>query len=42
LLDTWEGFVTTPERVTTTVQEITGAPARPFRQWATDHANEFR
>jgi uncharacterized protein YbjT (DUF2867 family) len=41
-LDTWEGFVSTPERVTTTVQEITGVPARSFRQWATDHADEFQ
>jgi uncharacterized protein YbjT (DUF2867 family) len=41
-LDTWEGFVTTPERVTTTVAEITGVPARSFRQWATDHADEFQ
>jgi hypothetical protein len=31
-----------PEPVTRTVQEITGAPARTFRQWARDHAGDFR
>jgi hypothetical protein len=28
--------------VTTTVQEITGTPARTFREWAVDHADNFR
>lgn len=41
-LDTWAGFVATPERVTGTVRDVTGVPARPFRQWAADHADEFR
>ncbi len=41
-LDTWAGFVTQPERVTPTVQEVTGVPARSFRQWANDHADNFR
>jgi len=41
-LDTWAGFVTTPERVTATVQEVTGVPARSFSQWAHDHADDFR
>jgi uncharacterized protein YbjT (DUF2867 family) len=31
-LDTWAGFVTRPERVTATVEEITGVTARSFRQ----------
>jgi uncharacterized protein YbjT (DUF2867 family) len=41
-LATWAGMVTQPEPVTRTVQEITGAPARTFRQWAADHASDFR
>jgi uncharacterized protein YbjT (DUF2867 family) len=41
-LDTWAGLVTEPEQVTRTVQEITGSPARTFREWATDHAADFR
>ncbi len=31
-----------PETVTSTVEEITGCPARSFRQWAADHAGDFR
>lgn len=41
-LDVWAGFVTRPERVTATVEEVTGRPARSFREWATAHAEEFR
>jgi uncharacterized protein YbjT (DUF2867 family) len=41
-LTTWARFVDEPELVTSTVEEITGAPPRPFREWATDHADEFR
>jgi uncharacterized protein YbjT (DUF2867 family) len=41
-LDTWAGFVTDPEVVTTTVAEVTGRPARPFREWAAEHADVFR
>ncbi|MFF2508115.1 NAD(P)H-binding protein [Streptomyces sp. NPDC058067] len=28
--------------ITTTVEEITGAPARTFRSWAQEHADDFR
>jgi hypothetical protein len=28
--------------VTSTVEQITGTAARTFRQWATDHADDFR
>ena len=35
-------MVAEPERVTRTVEEITGRPARTFRQWAIDHADDFR
>ena len=41
-LDTWAGFVQTPEIVTSTVQDVTGRPARPFQEWARDHADDFR
>lgn len=41
-LDTWAGFVSTPELVTTIVQDITGVPARTFGQWAADNAAAFR
>ncbi len=41
-LETWASFVHHPEIVTQTVQEITGSPARPFAQWALDHADQFR
>jgi len=41
-LATWAGLVAHPEPVTGTVREITGTPARTFRQWAADHAGDFR
>ena len=41
-LDTWAGFVDEPEPVTSTVQDVTGVPARTFHQWAEDHAAEFK
>ncbi|RCG32878.1 NAD-dependent epimerase/dehydratase family protein [Sphaerisporangium album] len=31
-----------PEPVTSTVEEITGAPATTYHQWARDHADAFR
>ena len=42
LLDAWAAAIGQPAFVTSTVAEITGAPARTFRDWATDHAAEFR
>ncbi len=41
-LDAWAGFVERSERVTSTVEDVTGASARTFRQWAADHADDFR
>lgn len=41
-LDGWAQMVSHPEPVTRTVEEITGSPARPFRDWARDHAKDFR
>lgn len=31
-----------PAQITSTVQDLTGHPARSFRQWAVDHAADFR
>ena len=41
-LDTWARFVEEPELVTSTVERITGTPARTFREWASGHADDFR
>ncbi len=42
LLDAWAAAIGQPALVTSAVEEITGAPARTFRDWAIDHAAEFR
>jgi uncharacterized protein YbjT (DUF2867 family) len=42
LLDAFAAAIGQPAFVTSTVAEITGAPARTFLEWATDHAAEFR
>jgi len=42
LLDAWAAAIGQPAFVTSTVVEVTGAPARTFHGWATDHAAEFR
>jgi uncharacterized protein YbjT (DUF2867 family) len=42
LLDAWAATIGQPALVTSTVTEITGAPARTFRDWAADHAAEFQ
>jgi uncharacterized protein YbjT (DUF2867 family) len=49
LLDAWQNVeyggsatVGKPAPVTSTVAEITGVPARPFHDWAVDHAVEFQ
>jgi uncharacterized protein YbjT (DUF2867 family) len=41
MLTSWARMTTDPALITDTVAEITGAPARTFRQWAIDHAGEF-
>ncbi|MEU8250959.1 NAD(P)H-binding protein [Nonomuraea sp. NPDC048916] len=38
----WASFVTEPEKVTDTVRTLLGRPALTFRQWAEDHADDFR
>jgi uncharacterized protein YbjT (DUF2867 family) len=40
LLDAWGATMGQPGYVTTTVRDILGS-ARPFRQWAADHATAF-
>jgi uncharacterized protein YbjT (DUF2867 family) len=42
LLAAWNASVGLPAHVTPAVAEVTGRPARTFRQWATDHADAFR
>ena len=42
LLDSWAAAIGQPALVTSMVTEITGAPARTFLEWATDHAGEFQ
>jgi uncharacterized protein YbjT (DUF2867 family) len=41
LLDAWAAANGQPAYLTSAVAEITGAPARTFRDWAADHAAEF-
>ena len=41
-LATWASFVTEPEPVTSAVPDVTGRPARTFREWAADHATDFQ
>ena len=42
LLNAWAAAIGQPAFVTSTVADITGVPARPFADWVTDHAAEFR
>jgi uncharacterized protein YbjT (DUF2867 family) len=41
LLAAWDATMGVPAYVTSTVLDITGSPARTFRQWVTDHAAAF-
>lgn len=41
LLDAWAAAIGQPAFVTLTVADITGAPARAFADWVTDHSAEF-
>ena len=41
-LNAWAAAIGQPAFVTSTCAEITGAPARTFLEWATDHAAELR
>jgi uncharacterized protein YbjT (DUF2867 family) len=42
LLTAWGATLGHPAHVTSTVAEVTGTPARSFRDWARDHADAFR
>jgi uncharacterized protein YbjT (DUF2867 family) len=42
LLNAWRAALGQPAYVTNAVEEITGKPARTFRQWVTDHVDDFR
>jgi hypothetical protein len=40
-LEFWARFLDQHEVVTSTVEEVTGSPARSFGQWAENHAQDF-
>jgi uncharacterized protein YbjT (DUF2867 family) len=42
LLNAWAAAIGQPAFVTSAVADVTGTPARTFRDWAIDHAAEFR
>jgi uncharacterized protein YbjT (DUF2867 family) len=42
LLEAWAAAVGQPAFVTSTVADVTGARARSFFEWATDHISEFQ
>jgi uncharacterized protein YbjT (DUF2867 family) len=42
LLNAWAAAVGQPALVTSTVAEVTGRPARTFREWVTDHSEAFQ
>lgn len=42
MLGAWSRMAKQPEPVLPTVAEVTGRPARSFREWAADHATAFR
>ncbi|MGK5555871.1 hypothetical protein ACSNOI_30065 [Actinomadura kijaniata] len=42
ILQAQADLATVPGPRTSTVQEITGTPARTFRQWADDNVDRFR
>ena len=41
LLDYWSDTVREPDTVLSTVEDVTGRPARTLAQWASDHAADF-
>jgi len=42
LLKSWAAAIGQPAYVTQAVEQVTGAPARTFAEWASDHVNAFR
>ena len=41
LLSAYAAAVDRPALVTSTIEEITGTPARTFREWTVDHRADF-
>jgi uncharacterized protein YbjT (DUF2867 family) len=41
LLSAYAAVVDRPALVTSAIEDVTGTPARTFREWATDHAVDF-
>jgi uncharacterized protein YbjT (DUF2867 family) len=41
VLSAYAAAVDRPALVTSTIEDVTGTPARTFREWATDHAADF-
>jgi len=42
LLSAYGAAVNRPALVTSTIEDVTGTPARTFREWAIEHASDFR
>jgi uncharacterized protein YbjT (DUF2867 family) len=42
LLNAWAAAIGQPALVTSAVADITGNPARSFRNWVNDHVDEFK
>jgi hypothetical protein len=42
LLNAWAAAAGQPAYFTSTVEQITGIPARTFRQWVTDNVSAFQ
>lgn len=42
LLNAWGAAADLPAFISSTFQEVTGSPARTFRDWATAHARHFQ
>lgn len=42
ILNAHAAMETTPETISPTITEVTGAPARTFRQWVRDHRADFQ
>ena len=41
LLSAYAAAVDRPAFITSAIEDVTGRPARTFKEWATDHAAEF-
>jgi hypothetical protein len=41
LLTAYAAAVDRPAVLTSAIEDVTGRPARTFREWATDHAADF-